>query len=150
MLILAHAVVPHHHHNKVFVAIVNILNHDAQDIFNHEHDHEHHHEGNSEDRIKGFGSGFGALAIAFAVGEQLPNWQHIAIILLLGYVAYGLSIYFYTYAQRTIGAAKTSTYYALAPFIGALLSILLLGEPVTMIFIIASILMAAGCWIAAK
>ncbi len=58
--------------------------------------------------------------------------------------------YFYTYAQRTIGAAKTSTYYALAPFIGALLSILLLGEPVTMIFIIASILMAAGCWIAAK
>ena len=100
--------------------------------------------------IKGFGSGFGALAIAFAVGEQLPNWQHIAIILLLGYVAYGLSIYFYTYAQRTIGAAKASTYYALAPFIGALLSILLLGEPVTMIFIIASILMAAGCWIAAK
>ena len=50
----------------------------------------------------------------------------------------------------TIGAAKTSTYYALAPFIGALLSILLLGEPITMIFIIASILMAAGCWIAAK
>ena len=48
MLILAHAVVPHDHHNKVFVAIVNILNHDAQDIFNHEHDHEHHHEGNSE------------------------------------------------------------------------------------------------------
>ena len=94
MLILAHAVVPHHHHNKVFVAIVNILNHDAQDIFNHEHDYEHHHEGNSEDCIKGFGSGFGALAIAFAVGEQLPNWQHIAIILLLGYVAYGLSIYF--------------------------------------------------------
>lgn len=90
------------------------------------------------------------MAIAFAVGEQLPNWQHIAIILLLGYVAYDLSIYFYTYAQRTIGAAKTSTYYALAPFIGALLSILLLGEPVTMIFIIASILMAAGCWIAAK
>lgn len=73
-----------------------------------------------------------------------------AIILLLGYVAYGLSIYCYTYAQRTIGAAKTSTYYALAPFIGALLSILMLGEPVTPVFIIASIIMAAGCWIAAK
>ncbi len=150
MLILAHAVVPHHHHNKVFVAIVNILNHDAQDIFNHEHDHEHHHEGNSEDCIKGFGSGFGALAIAFAVGEQLPNWQHIAIILLLGYVAYGLSIYCYTYAQRTIGAAKTSTYYALAPFIGALLSIVMLGEPVTWLFMTALVIMAVGCWIAAK
>ena len=32
-----------------------------------------------------------------------------------------LSIYCYTYAQRTIGAARTSTYYALAPFIGAAL-----------------------------
>lgn len=100
--------------------------------------------------IKGFGSGLGALAIAFAVGESLPAWHHLAIILLLGYVAYGLSIYCYTYAQRTIGAAKTSTYYALAPFIGALLSILILGEPVTPVFIIASIIMAAGCWIAAK
>ncbi len=100
--------------------------------------------------IKGFGSGLGALAFAFAVGEHLPDFQHIAIILLLGYVAYGLSIYCYTYAQRGIGAAKTSTYYALAPFIGALLSILLLGEPVTMLFIVASVIMAFGCWIATK
>ncbi len=100
--------------------------------------------------IKGFGSGLGTLAIAFAVGEQLPNWQHIAIILLLGYVAYGLSIYCYTYAQRTIGAAKTSTYYALAPFIGALLSIVMLGEPVTWLFMTALVIMAVGCWIAAK
>ena len=98
--------------------------------------------------IKGFGSGLGALTIAFAIGEQLPSGQHLVIILLLGFVAYGLSIYCYTYAQRTIGAAKTSTYYALAPFIGALLSILLLGEPVTQLFIVASATMAIGCWIA--
>lgn len=54
------------------------------------------------------------------------------------------------YAQRTIGAARTSTYYALAPFIGALLSILLLGEPVTLVFTAALLIMAVGCWIAAK
>ncbi len=100
--------------------------------------------------IKGFGSGLGALAIALAIGESLPSWRHLAVILLLGYVAYGLSIYCYTYAQRTIGAARTSTYYALAPFIGALLSILLLGEPVTLMFTAASLIMAVGCWIAAK
>ena len=99
--------------------------------------------------VKGFGSGLGALAIAFAIGEELPDWQHLTAILLLGYVAYGLSIYCYTYAQRTIGAAKTSTYYALAPFIGALLSILLLDEPVTLLFIVASTVMGIGCWIAA-
>lgn len=94
--------------------------------------------------IKGFGSGLGALLIAIFVGDQFPLFQHIVIILFFGYVAYGLSIYFYTYAQRTIGAAKTSTYYALAPFIGALLSILILGEPITMTFIIASVIMAVG------
>ena len=100
--------------------------------------------------IKGFGSGIGALCIALAIGETFPDWQYLVIILALGYVAYGLSIYFYTYAQRTIGAAKTSTYYATAPFIGALLSILFLGESVSAILIIASIIMAIGCWLAAK
>ena len=100
--------------------------------------------------IKGFGSGIGALCIALAIGETFPDWQHLVIILALGYVAYGLSIYFYTYAQRTIGAAKTSTYYATAPFIGALLSILFLGESVSAILIIASVIMAVGCWLAAK
>lgn len=74
----------------------------------------------------------------------------MTIILLLGYVAYGLSIYCYTYAQRAIGTAKTSTYYALAPFIGALFSIVMLGEPVTWLFMTASVIMAVGCWIAAK
>ena len=100
--------------------------------------------------IKGFGSGLGALCIALAIGEAFPSWQHLLVILLLGYVAYGLSIYFYTYAQRTIGAAKTSTYYATAPFIGALLSILFLGEPVSTILTLASVIMAIGCWLAAK
>ena len=100
--------------------------------------------------IKGFGSGIGALCIALVIGETFPDWQHLVIILALGYVAYGLSIYFYTYAQRTIGATKTSTYYATAPFIGALLSILFLGESVSAILIIASVIMAVGCWLAAK
>ena len=100
--------------------------------------------------IKGFGSGMGALCIALIIGETFPDWQHLVIILALGYVAYGLSIYFYTYAQRTIGTAKTSTYYATAPFIGALLSVVFLGESVSAILIIASVIMAVGCWLAAK
>jgi drug/metabolite transporter (DMT)-like permease len=49
-----------------------------------------------------------------------------------------------------LGAAKTSIYYALVPFIGVLLSIFLLGEPLTPLFIMATVMMAVGCWIAAK
>ncbi len=100
--------------------------------------------------VKGFGSGLGALCIALSLGEAFPMWRQLVILMLLGFVAYGLSIFFYTHAQRGIGAAKTSTYYALAPFIGAFLSVIILGEPIGWIFILATIVMAAGCWLAGK
>lgn len=87
---------------------------------------------------------------ALSLGETFPMWKHLAILLLLGYVAYGLSIFFYTLAQRGIGAAKTSTYYALAPFIGAFLSVVVLGEPIGWMFIVATLVMAAGCWLAGR
>ena len=100
--------------------------------------------------LKGFGSGFGILLLALAQNNAFPPWQHMLVLLLLGFVAYGLSIYFYTYARRTIGAARTSTYYALAPFIGALLSVLFLGEHLTPTLLLAALFMAAGCFLAAK
>lgn len=100
--------------------------------------------------VKGFGSGLGALSIALSLGEAFPMWRHLVILLMLGFVAYGLSIFFYTLAQRGIGAAKTSTYYALAPFIGAFLSVVILGEPIGWIFILATVVMAAGCWLTGK
>ena len=100
--------------------------------------------------VKGFGSGLGALCIALSLGETFPMCSHLVILLLLGFVAYGLSIFFYTLAQRGIGAAKTSTYYALAPFIGAFLSVVILGEPVGWVFVLATVIMAAGCWLASK
>lgn len=56
--------------------------------------------------IKGFGSGLGSLVIAFVVGEHLPGIKYILCALLLGFVAYGLSIFFYIYAQRTLGGSK--------------------------------------------
>ena len=72
--------------------------------------------------VKGLGSGTGALIVAFLAGEALPSAGYIPAALLLGYVAYGLSIFFYVWAQRHLGAAKTSACYAIAPFIGVALS----------------------------
>ena len=69
--------------------------------------------------IKGFGSGIGALLLSFVIGERYTNFGTVICALILGFVAYGLSIYFYIYAQRFLGAAKTSAYYAISPFIGA-------------------------------
>lgn len=98
--------------------------------------------------IKGFGSGLGSLLIALVVREPLPAPEVLPVVLALGFVAYGLSIFFYVYAQRRLGAAKTSAYYAVAPFIGVLLSRLILRESFTQVFLIALFIMMAGTYFA--
>lgn len=99
--------------------------------------------------IKGFGSGLGCLVIAFAMGERLPGATLCICALVLGFVAYGLSIYFYICAQRYLGAAKTSTYYAAAPFVGAGLSMLIFWEAPGLTYLAALAIMLAGTYFAA-
>lgn len=98
--------------------------------------------------IKGFGSGLGSLIIAFVLGDSLPNFIYIILALLLGFVAYGLSIYFYIYAQRDLGAAKTSTYYAVAPFIGAGLSMLIFLKLPPISYFVGLVIMIIGTYFA--
>ena len=98
--------------------------------------------------IKGFGSGGGSLVIALFLGERIARPLPILCALALGFVAYGLSIFFYIYAQRYLGAAKTSAYYALAPFIGAGLSLLIFREVPTLSFLAALAIMIAGAVLA--
>lgn len=100
--------------------------------------------------IKGFGSGIGSLVIAFVTGESLPSLIFIFCALLLGFVAYGLSIYFYIYAQRDLGAAKTSAYYAAAPFVGAGLSLIIFRELPSITYIVALVIMLAGTYFASS
>ena len=96
--------------------------------------------------IKGFGSGTGALIIALLLGQ--PSWDIPSALgaLALGFVAYGLSIYFYINAQRNLGAARTSAYYAAAPFFGVLLSFLFFREAPTPLFLAALAIMLLGTY----
>lgn len=94
--------------------------------------------------LKGLFSGLGALVIAFIKRESMPEWKYIAVALILGFVAYGLSIFLYVRAQNVLGAAKTSAYYAVAPFVGAFLSFIFLKESLSWMYIIALIVMLAG------
>lgn len=68
--------------------------------------------------------------------------------LLLGFVAYGLSIFLYVYAQRELGAAKTSAYYAVAPFIGVALSFILFTQIPKISFVVALLIMIVGTYFA--
>ncbi len=96
--------------------------------------------------LKGFFSGGGSFLVALALGEKLPGLRYALAAMLLGFVAYGLSIFLYIRAQRSLGAAKTSAYYAVAPFVGTFLSFVLIGEPLTGSYVAALLIMMAGTW----
>ncbi len=98
--------------------------------------------------IKGFGSGLGALIIALLWGDLSLEWAYIGLALVLGFVAYGLSIFLYVTAQRELGAARTSAYYAVAPFMGVVISWILLKESISISFLIALSIMIIGAYFA--
>ena len=96
--------------------------------------------------IKGFFSGLGSFIIALSIGEKVPEAIYVLFALVLGFVAYGLSIYFYIYAQRDLGAAKTSAYYAVAPFVGAGISFIIFREMPSVSYITGLVVMIIGTY----
>jgi drug/metabolite transporter (DMT)-like permease len=84
--------------------------------------------------------GSGALAVMGFSGE-------ILIASLVGMLSYGVSLVLFVLALRDIGAARTGAYYASAPFIGAILAVGALGEPVTAQLLVAGALMLVGLWL---
>ncbi|MBQ9801779.1 MAG: DMT family transporter [Clostridia bacterium] len=97
--------------------------------------------------LKGIFSGLASVMIGFFTGERVTVLWSIFAVLCVGFVAYGLSIFFYVYAQRLLGAARTSAYYAVAPFIGALLSLIIFREWPPHTYFIALGLMVIGSWL---
>lgn len=97
--------------------------------------------------LKGIFSGIGSLIIGLFIGEQIEALWSIVAVLCVGFVAYGLSIYFYVYAQRLLGAARTSAYYAVAPFIAAILSLIIFREIPDVTYFVALMLMIVGAWL---
>ena len=94
--------------------------------------------------LKGIFSGLGSLSVALFLGERFANIRYFVLALLLGFIAYGLSIFFYIKAQGIIGASKTSAYYAIAPFIGTFLSFIIFNEKLTLAYLIGLVIMILG------
>lgn len=99
--------------------------------------------------LKGIFSGCGSILIGLCIGERITDVWSIFAVLAVGFVAYGLSIFLYVYAQRILGAARTSAYYAVAPFIGTLLSLVIFREFPPVTYFIALGLMGIGAWLCA-
>jgi drug/metabolite transporter (DMT)-like permease len=100
--------------------------------------------------LKGIFSGLGSVLIGLCIGERITVLWSVFAVLMLGFVAYGLSIFFYVYAQRILGAARTSAYYAVAPFIGTLLSLVIFRSIPRYTYFIALGVMVIGAWLCSK
>ena len=97
--------------------------------------------------IKGVCSGTGSIIIGLCIGERITVLWSVFAVIGVGFIAYGLSIFFYIRAQRLLGAARTSVYYAVAPFIGTGLSLAIFGGLPHFTYFIALVLMAVGAWL---
>jgi drug/metabolite transporter (DMT)-like permease len=97
--------------------------------------------------LKGLIAGIANLLIATTAGQALPNPAEAARGMFVGFLGYGLSLVFFIHALREVGAARTSAYFSTAPFVGSVLSLILLHEPVTWRLITAGVLMAIGVYL---
>jgi drug/metabolite transporter (DMT)-like permease len=93
---------------------------------------------------KGISAGIISLGVALALGNRLPSLGYIALAVVLGFFAYGLSIVFFISAMRGLGAARTSAYFGTAPFIGAFLSFIVFKQLPDVLFLCAVPIMLAG------
>ena len=97
--------------------------------------------------LKGFGAGVILLTILLSLDHPLPSLGVIALAMLLGTFSIGLCQAQMILSMQVIGAARMAAWFSLAPFFGAVLSFLLLHDPLTLQFVIASALTAFGLWL---
>lgn len=96
--------------------------------------------------VKGLVAGAINAGLALALGAALPAPGPLAGALVLGFLAYGVSLSLFVVGLRELGAARAGAYFAVAPFFGAALAVAL-GEPLTPILLASGALMALGVWL---
>jgi drug/metabolite transporter (DMT)-like permease len=98
-------------------------------------------------RIKGLVSGLVSIILAYVLGMDIKWYITILYALLLGSFSYGISLVFFIKALEGLGSFRTGIFFSLAPFIGALTSLILLQEWIGWVMFPAIILTAAGVWL---
>ena len=97
--------------------------------------------------VKGWVAGSVNLGLAWLLGESMPNDTNVALALVLGSLAYGASLFLYILALRHLGSARAAAHFGTAPFIGAVLSVVILSEPITLMLTAACALILWATWL---
>ncbi|MGH8007516.1 MAG: DMT family transporter [Candidatus Binatia bacterium] len=96
---------------------------------------------------KGVVAGSVNLAVALAMGAEIPAVPILMSAGLIGLLSYGVSLSLFVLALRHIGTARTGAYFSVAPFVGVTISIVILEDRVTLPFLVATALMSFGMWL---
>jgi drug/metabolite transporter (DMT)-like permease len=97
--------------------------------------------------LKGLVAGSVNTTLGLMLGGKLPHLPTLLATSLIGFFGYGVSVTLFILGLRHVGAARTGAYFSTAPFIGAILSILLFRDPITTPLLAAGALMAIGVWL---
>jgi drug/metabolite transporter (DMT)-like permease len=97
--------------------------------------------------LKGLAAGAVNVAIAAFLGSSLPRDSVILAAGAVGFVGYGLSLVLFVLALRHLDAARTSAYFSIAPFVGALIAVAFFGEQLTVQLLFGGVLMVVGLWL---
>ena len=97
--------------------------------------------------IKGTVAGVVNTSLALALGATLPSVPVVLAAMTVGLLGYGISLVWFVLALRGLGAARTGAYFSTAPFIGAAVSLVVLGESASTPLWLAAGLMGCGVWL---
>lgn len=97
--------------------------------------------------VKGLVAGGVNVSMAMSLGAALPSLATVGAAAIVGFFGVGVSLVLFMLALRHLGAARTGAYFSLAPFIGAVIAVFMLGEPVTVRLVVAGMLMGVGLWL---
>jgi drug/metabolite transporter (DMT)-like permease len=97
--------------------------------------------------LKGLIAGPVNVALGLGAGAALPDLQSTLVAGVVGFLGYGVSLALFVLALRHLGTARTGAYFSTAPFLGAVVAVVGLGDPVTIRLFVAGGLMAIGVWL---
>ncbi len=92
----------------------------------------------------GLGGGLISLIVGFIVGERFVSFTPVIIEASVGMISYGIALILFIYAERFVGASKTSAFFSLAPFIAIILSLIIFQEVPNYTFYIGLGLLVIG------
>ncbi|MGZ3772701.1 MAG: EamA family transporter [Pseudobdellovibrionaceae bacterium] len=97
--------------------------------------------------LKSLIAGLTNLVLALFLRRFFPTSTQLMFGMVLGFLGYGLSIVFFVLSLRAIGTSRTGAYFSAAPFVGAVLSLVLFKNEISLQLVLAGCFMTFGVWL---